>query len=935
MNNKLRYQKVNERKVLHKVKKHWVVLGTATLALLAMGAGSQIASADSGNNSTSSADEQLNQSQATADSSAAQSSSATDASASAVQPRQAVADASSATNSSAENVSLVSSQPANNGNLSASAYLAQDTTGQASLGFNVTGSDNATYHQRVSVDNVNGYNSPYVIQYANDGSNAPITGIKNLVQHRQTSDGSVVSVSAAVADNSRLVTNVSSTPSTPILVSDANVSGSTASAVSVLELGQGPLNSGSNNAYYSGDKLWWTFDPIANPNFKGASNNLTYIVGGSTTTTTPVKIKFQDGQGNQVAPDQWVTGDNIYPGNSFELNVPNVSGYQFNGGFSAQGAEHVENNNGQPVIKGTFSNWASAEIALNYQKNEPKQVTGSIKYYDVSDPSNKQQIGDANISGNEGDIWHYSAQAQVNQFQNNGYQLVSSQSAIPADNLTLGANNDYEIDFTHTTKTYNANDALPSGLNQSDLTKTYKRIINFTGANNQAVATPITQTVTFNRNATYDEVTHATTFSNWVANGSSQFNAVTTPTISGYTASQKQIGASNVSANSTYNPIEVFVEYNKNTNEQNNNSYQAYRYQDTNLPSGLQSSDLSRTFFKNFKLMGANNNVIKQVSVPVNYHRTAVYENGQFKGYALDNSELVNADTKTDAGENNAEWYADSNSIGASDLTNRLGSEYSMDVTNGWNSIVLSLVNSKANEGSIAFNSLSSGSGSSATSSSTSNAGSSSSSTVTSSSSSTTSSSSATTSSSSTTTTSSSSATTSSSSTTTISSSTTSYSSATTSASSSVTTSGSSTATTTSVTSSASSSTTESSSSTSQSASTSSNSSSTSVNSGATDNDNGSESATDNGEQSTTSNNSQQSSGENSVANANTNEAEQTTTTNENQGTTSQSKSATTNHRSKLPQTGEDDQTLAEIGLGLLLISFAGMFGGLYRRKQN
>ena len=75
----------------------------------------------------------------------------------------------------------------------------------------------------------------------------------------------------------------------------------------------------------------------------------------------------------------------------------------------------------------------------------------------------------------------------------------------------------------------------PEGLTHNDLNKTVTREITITDPTGKKSTT--TQTVTFTRGATVDEVTNKVTYDDWSENGKHTFDKVDVPTVPGYTAS--------------------------------------------------------------------------------------------------------------------------------------------------------------------------------------------------------------------------------------------------------------------------------------------------------------------------------------------------------------------------------------------------------------
>ena len=85
-------------------------------------------------------------------------------------------------------------------------------------------------------------------------------------------------------------------------------------------------------------------------------------------------------------------------------------------------------------------------------------------------------------------------------------------------------------------------------------------------ANGKQMAPSVTQTITFTRNATVNEVTGQVTYTDWQPSGSDSYNAVESPAVKGYTPTQKTVEAeNNVSVNSTDQVVNVVYTADKPT----------------------------------------------------------------------------------------------------------------------------------------------------------------------------------------------------------------------------------------------------------------------------------------------------------------------------------------------------------------------------------
>ncbi|WP_219282686.1 LPXTG cell wall anchor domain-containing protein [Lactobacillus sp. Sy-1] len=854
----MRYRKVNEKKILHKVKKQWVVMGTAALALLAAGVAPEAAHADSNNSSSngvttnsdsnatiestnpsndetpqsttassdasvqstaSSSDTQSgsDSAQSTASSSDTQSSSVSAQSVSADSDTQSSNDTQSLTTdssdtqasdddglsyklgavettasassrptaSTASNISLVASKPASANTLSAVPYMSTDSSNNVKIGFSVSGDNSATYHATVQTFNDGRFNVPTVIEYALSNGVAPITGIKNLVQYREV-DGSITSSAVDSASYATFVASASSTSSTPALLAS---NGSAVTSFAILTLKNGPLST-SNNAYYGGDDLWWSFDLVTNSAFNGTSTP-GYLVAAGTTSLVPTQINYLDNNGSSVASAQYVTGDNIYSGNSYSVAIAAPSGY----------TPYSASNN----------------------------VGGSVS-----------------ISGDT--------------TNNTSLSFLATGSSVPTINVYYSAN---------PTSSSSSSNSSASSTNSSTSTST-------------STSSSSTSSSTSTSTSTSSSSTSSTSSSSTSSSSSSS------STSSATTSSSSSSASSSASSSSA-----------------STNSYAVYTYNSSSLPSGLNASDLTRVFYKSFSLYNNSGQVLKQVSVPVTYYRSAVYENGSFKGYALDRSTTATDNTPVDStGSNDAEWFTNATSVTQSDLINRFGSNYQFDILSNWQAIVNDLTNNTNSlfaykSVTYANDSASSSSATSASSSATSSATSSSSTT-----SSSTSSSDA--------------------------SSTTSDATAATSSSDATSTSDDASSDSATDTTSTSDDDTTGSSSADDSTTTSDDDASDSTNSNGSTKVLGANSKLKNGDSSDDSGTNSSSTSSKTSSTDGTG----TSATSKN-GSSKDASASKSNKKSKLPQTGENNDVQAEILLGMIMLSFAGIFGGLYRRKRN
>ena len=178
--------------------------------------------------------------------------------------------------------------------------------------------------------------------------------------------------------------------------------------------------------------------------------------------------------------------------------------------------------------------------------------TATVTYVDET---TGKVLSTTTLTGPYDSISSYDPQAVIDKYESEGYQLVSND--YPINGQIFGddkVTQHFTIKFTEKTSNYTP-DNNPKKL---DLTKTVTRTINYVDANGKQLAPSVTQTITFTRNATVNEVTGQVTYTDWQPSGNDDYNAVESPAIKGYTPTQKTVEAeNNVSVNSTDQVVNV------------------------------------------------------------------------------------------------------------------------------------------------------------------------------------------------------------------------------------------------------------------------------------------------------------------------------------------------------------------------------------------
>ena len=208
-----------------------------------------------------------------------------------------------------------------------------------------------------------------------------------------------------------------------------------------------------------------------------------------------------------------------------------------------------------PKITGYTSN-VTASTALGVNENSTNS-TQTITYTANSehavvnyvDSATGKVVTSQTVDGTFGGSVTYDPTNTENQLKGKGYVIGSNN--LPAGNkITFSQDGQvptYTVNVSEGTTTYTPSNN-PEGL---DLTKTVTRTINYVNSDGKRLAPSVTQTVTFQRSATVNNVTGKLLYGNWQLIGSDKFNAVVSPSIKGYVTTQTVIDAEdNISINS-------------------------------------------------------------------------------------------------------------------------------------------------------------------------------------------------------------------------------------------------------------------------------------------------------------------------------------------------------------------------------------------------
>mgnify|MGYP004700967595 FL=1 len=272
----------------------------------------------------------------------------------------------------------------------------------------------------------------------------------------------------------------------------------------------------------------------------------TYTVAQGTVTA-----KYVDESGNIISDSSTTNGD---LGTDYNTTQKDIPGYSF------------KEVTGSPVSGQYTAN--DQAVTYVYTRN---QGNADVKYIDDTD---NQVLSTKNLSGNTGDKADYSTAETIQNYENQGYELVKDN--YPKDGVT----------YTDDTQHYEVH--LSHKITETTESKTVNETVHYvyqdgTKASDNYKATP----VTFTRTVSTDAVTGEKTYGEWSADQT--FDVVNSPKIKGYTPNKEQIDKQTVKGDS--NDLEFTVTYTKNdptvtTESKTVNETVHYVYQD-----GTKASD--------------------------------------------------------------------------------------------------------------------------------------------------------------------------------------------------------------------------------------------------------------------------------------------------------------------------------------------------------
>ncbi|MDN5589738.1 MAG: mucus-binding protein [Lactiplantibacillus plantarum] len=279
----------------------------------------------------------------------------------------------------------------------------------------------------------------------------------------------------------------------------------------------------------------------------------------NTQTITFKRSVTVDEVNNKLTYTDWLTGT-ATTGRYMPVDSPEIKGYVADSTRIA-GNDEVHNAD------------ADTNIVVTYQA-KPENAT--VTYVDVT---TGKTLAIKRLTGDYQTTSSYRTAETIASYVKNGYQLVrdnypTSGAVFDVDNFAKT----YTVTLKHKLATVTPENPgtpgqpidpdnpdgpkYPVGTTAQDLTKQVSQTIKYRYQNGASAGTDSVQLITFNRDATIDEVDPTAVYTDWL-NGTSatgRYTTVTSPVIIGYTADKTQVAGRDSVAN-TDSDTQVVVTY--------------------------------------------------------------------------------------------------------------------------------------------------------------------------------------------------------------------------------------------------------------------------------------------------------------------------------------------------------------------------------------
>ena len=279
----------------------------------------------------------------------------------------------------------------------------------------------------------------------------------------------------------------------------------------------------------------------------------------NTQTITFKRSVTVDEVNNKLTYTDWLTGT-ATTGRYMPVDSPEIKGYVADSTRIA-GNDEVHNAD------------ADTNIVVTYQA-KPENAT--VTYVDVT---TGKTLAIKSLTGDYQTTSSYRTAETIASYVKNGYQLVrdnypTSGAVFDVDNFAKT----YTVTLKHKLATVTPENPgtpgqpidpdnpdgpkYPVGTTAQDLTKQVSQTIKYWYQNGASAGTDSVQLITFNRDATIDEVEPTVVYTDWLdgTSATGRYTTVTSPVITGYTADKTQVAGRDSVAN-TDSDTQVVVTY--------------------------------------------------------------------------------------------------------------------------------------------------------------------------------------------------------------------------------------------------------------------------------------------------------------------------------------------------------------------------------------
>ncbi|WP_072536105.1 mucin-binding protein [Lactiplantibacillus plantarum] len=261
-----------------------------------------------------------------------------------------------------------------------------------------------------------------------------------------------------------------------------------------------------------------------------------------------------------VVYTDWLTDDGTMTGRFEAVDSPSITGYTADPTSVA----------GRDTVSGTD---LSPDVQVYYQAN-PEKAT--VTYEDMTTGA---VLTTDPITGDYQTVSNYRTADRIAQYLNMGYELVSDD--YPTSGAVFdkdGSTQAYTVKLQHKLLPLTPENpgtpgepidpdnpngpTYPAGTAVQDLTKQVSQTIKYRYQNGASAGTDNVQLITFNRDATIDEVDPTAVYTDWLngTSASGRYTTVMSPVITGYTADKTQVAGRDSVAN-TDSDTQVVVTY--------------------------------------------------------------------------------------------------------------------------------------------------------------------------------------------------------------------------------------------------------------------------------------------------------------------------------------------------------------------------------------